>query len=178
MTSNNRFWGALYLRRGTPLRPVLLGAGHERGLRPGTENVASIVGLGRACALARARLAEDGRRLQRQRDLLLGLLRPGAPGLVVHGEAHPRLPNTLNLRWPGLLGPALLEAAPEVAASTGSACHEGETSASAVILAMGVAAEDALGTLRLTIGRPTTDAEIEEAAAALLAARDRLLAAP
>ena len=106
--------------------------------------------------------------------MLLGLLRRGAPELVVHGEVHPRLPNTLSLRFPGLLGPALLEAAPGIAASTGSACHEGQTSASAVILAMGVSGADALGTLRLTIGRPTTDREIEEAAATLLAARERL----
>lgn len=166
--------GALYVRRGLGISPFLLGAGQERGLRPGTENVAGIVGLGRACALARARLAEDARALARRRDLLLGLLRRGAPELVVHGEVHPRLPNTLSLRFPGLLGPALLEAAPGIAASTGSACHEGQTSASAVILAMGVSGADALGTLRLTIGRPTTDREIEEAAATLLAARERL----
>lgn len=167
--------GALYVRRGTRIRPVLLGAGHERGLRPGTENVAGIVGLGRACTLARARLATDGPALARRRDRLLALLRRGAPELIVHGEAHPRLPNTLSLRFPGLFGPAILEAAPRVAASTGSACHDGKDLASAVILAMGVAPEDALGTLRLTIGRPTTDEEIEEAAAALLAAREKLL---
>jgi len=173
--------GALYVRRGTQIRPVLLGAGHERGLRPGTENVAGIVGLGRACALARARLAADGPALARRRDRLLTLLRQGversdrAGGLVVHGETHPRLPNTLSLRFQGILGPALLEAAPELAASTGSACHDGQTSASAVIVAMGVAPADALGTLRLTIGRPTTDEQIELAAAALLAAREKLL---
>ncbi|MEZ4323292.1 MAG: cysteine desulfurase family protein [Myxococcota bacterium] len=161
--------GALYVRRGLDLAPVLRGAGHERGLRPGTENVPGIVGLGVACALAEADLHELSARLERQRDLLWGLLHTGVPELVVNG-AGPRLPNTLNVRFPGVSGNALLAACPEIAASTGSACHGDRESASAVLLEMGIPAQEALGSVRLSLGRHTSDAELERAASALIAA--------
>jgi cysteine desulfurase len=162
--------GALYVRSGVELEPLLLGAGHERGLRPGTENVASIAGLGRACAIAAATLAQERARVSVLRDRLLSLLGEAIPGLAVHGHGSERLPNTLNVRFPGLSGNALLAAAPELAASTGSACHAGGETASAVLLAMGVAPEAALGSVRLTLGRGTTEAEIDQAVAALVSA--------
>ncbi|MEZ4309006.1 MAG: aminotransferase class V-fold PLP-dependent enzyme [Polyangiaceae bacterium] len=159
--------GALYIRKGVELSPFALGAGHERGLRPGTENVASIVGFGVACAAA-ARDAEWVTELLAMvRDRLWNRLREKVPGIAMNGDAGGRLPNTLSVRFPGVTGPALLAAAPEVAASTGAACHGGEDRGSAVILAMGVPNEEALGTVRLSVGRHTTDSEIDRAADAL-----------
>jgi cysteine desulfurase len=166
--------GALYVRRGTPLRPVLLGAGHERGLRPGTENVAGIVGLGAACEIARRTQGAEAARQRALRDRLLDLLRAAIPGLVLHGHPTERLPNTLNLRAPGVRGSEWLARAPEIAASTGSACHEGAESPSEVLLAMGLSAEDALGALRLSLGRGTTGEDVERAAEALARARRSL----
>ena len=159
--------GALFVRRGTPLAPFALGAGHERGLRPGTENVASIVGLGVASEIARGDMATWTVRVRQLRDDLWRLLRERVPGLALNGHLQERLPNTLNVRFPGVSGTALLAAAPEIAASTGSACHDGRESASAVILAMGIPAAEAVGSVRLTLGRATTDEDIARAADAL-----------
>jgi len=159
--------GALFVRRGTPLAPFALGAGHERGIRPGTENVASIVGLGVACDIARRDLSTWTARVCELRDLLLTLLRERIPGLVLNGHVSERLPNTLNARFPGVSGTALLEATPEIAASTGSACHDGHESPSTVVLAMGVPAAEAAGSVRLTLGRGTTREDITRAADAL-----------
>jgi cysteine desulfurase len=166
--------GGLYIKRGTPLVPFALGASHERGLRPGTENVASIVGLGAACESVGRDLDSAAARMQRLRDLLWDRLASGVPGLALNGHRELRLPNTLNVRFPRVTGSAVLDGAPEVAASTGSACHEGHESASAVILAMGVAPEEALGSVRLTLGRSTTEDELVRAAEALVKAWRRL----
>jgi cysteine desulfurase len=159
--------GALYVRRGTPLHPVVVGASHERGLRPGTENVASIVGLGVACELVTRDLTATAARMRSLRDLLWSRLSSAVPGLDLNGHRDLRLPNTLNVRFPRVSGTAILEGAPEVAASTGSACHEGGESASAIILAMGIAPGDALGSVRLTLGRRTTEDDVVRAAEAL-----------
>lgn len=170
--------GALYVRKGTPLRPVLLGAGHERGLRPGTENVASIVGLGVACEVALRSVAGEAARVRALRDELWERLRARVPGLVLNGHPVERLPNTLNVRFPGVSGSALLAATPEVAASTGSACHAGEESASSIITAMGVAPSEALGSVRLSLGRTTTHQDVVAAADALATAWARLAPTP
>jgi cysteine desulfurase len=154
--------GALYVRRGTRIAPLLLGAGHERGLRPGTENVASIVGLGAACTL----VTQEARNVEALRDRLWDELALRVPGLARNGAGE-TLPNTLSVRFPGAAGSAVLARAPEVAASTGSACHDGHESASAVLLAMGIPADEALGTVRLSLGRGTTADEIARAAEAL-----------
>ncbi len=160
--------GALYIRRGTLLRPFATGAGHERGLRPGTENVASIVALGAACDLARERLATKAGTARALRDRLLARLREGVSGIALNGHDLETLPNTLNLRFPGVTGSALLAATPEVAASTGSACHAGEELASSVLLAMGLPASEALRSVRLSVGATTTVEEVDAAAAALI----------
>jgi cysteine desulfurase len=159
--------GALFVRRGTALAPFTRGAGHERGLRPGTENVAAIVGLGVACRRAKRDLDTEAARVQELRDRLWERLSAAVPGLQLNGHARPRLPNTLNVRFPGASGVAVLAAAPEVAASTGSACHDGQEQASAVILAMGIPLTEALGSVRLTLGRRTTREDVERAAEAL-----------
>jgi cysteine desulfurase len=94
--------GVLFVRAGTAIKPLVIGAGHEHGLRPGTENVASIVGLGIACEVARRSLVEEGERLGRLRDRLWGLLREAIPGIALNGYPAERLPNTLNVRFPGV----------------------------------------------------------------------------
>lgn len=170
--------GALYIRRNTPIAPLTLGASHERGLRPGTENVASIVGLGVACELALRDLDQTAARIRQLRDTLFRHLATSIPRLALNGHPTERLPNTLNLRFPGVSGDKLLAATPQIAASTGSACHAGHSSASAVILAMGIPAEAALGSVRLTLGRHTTKDDVERAAEALIRAWQSLFRGP
>ena len=154
--------GALYRRAGTPLGPVLLGAGQEGGVRPGTENVPSIVGLGAACELAGRRLAADGARLAVLRDTLWKQLRDAVPGMVRH-TPQDSLPNTLMVSFPDALGRAVLAASPGLAASTGSACHAGQDTPAATLLAMGSTPEVALGAVRLSLGHETASADIDSA---------------
>ena len=165
--------GALYVKRGSLLGPVLLGAGHERGLRPGTENVPSIVGLGAACAAAERDLAAERVRLRELSLRLFTAIAATVPGLALNGpplEGDDRLPNTVSVRFPGALGSAVLAGAPEIAASTGAACHDGQDTASKTIVAMGVSEADALGTVRLSLGRHTTMTVVDHAAALLTSA--------
>lgn len=169
--------GALVVRPGTPLMPLMLGANHEGGLRPGTENVASIVALGRACALAASDLADEAARQRTLTERLWRALEVGVPGLVRTVPAQDALPNTLHVRLPDVVGAKVLARAPTVAASTGSACHAGVHQPSDVLLAMGIEAEDALGALRLSVGRSTTIDAVDRAAAALLVAHEALAAA-
>ncbi len=167
--------GVLFVRAGTAIKPLVIGAGHEHGLRPGTENVASIVGLGQACEVARRSLVEEGERLGRLRDRLWGLLREAIPGIALNGYPAERLPNTLNVRFPGVAGNTLLAACPAIAASTGSACHESGDSASEVILAMGIPESEALGSVRLSLGRFNTRQEIDIAATELIKTWKKLM---
>ncbi|HSB62768.1 MAG TPA: cysteine desulfurase family protein [Thermoanaerobaculia bacterium] len=159
--------GALFVRRGTPLAPVLVGAGHERGLRPGTENVPFIVGLGAACELAAADLTDEADRQRALRGELWDTLREAIPSITLNGHPVERVPNTLNVSFPGARGCDVLALAPEIAASTGSACHEGAEVPSPVLLAMGVGMARALGAVRLSLGRATTRDQIHQAARAL-----------
>lgn len=155
--------GALYIRRGTVLDPLVHGSGQERGLRAGTENVASIAGLGMACELAGAELSA-GHHLHELRDLLHTLLAESIPGTLLNGHPTERLPNTLNVSLPGALGQAVLAYTPGVAASTGSACHSGTADPSPVLMAMGLSAERAIGALRLSLGRWSTEDDMRRAA--------------
>jgi cysteine desulfurase len=159
--------GALYVRRGTTISPVLRGAGQENGIRPGTENVAGIVGLGAAAELAGQLLATEPTRQAGLRERLWNRLHAAVPHLIRITPYEGALPNTLMLSVPGHLGADVLAKAPTVAASTGSACHAGTHTPSATLLATGLGPEVALGALRLTLGRSTAEAEIEDAAAAL-----------
>jgi len=156
--------GALIVRRGTPFAPLLRGAGHEAGRRSGTENVAGIVGLGAACALASRELPTRTGHLTELRDRLEAKLRRVVPDLVVHGGAVPRLPNTLSVALPGTRALDVAARAEGVSIAAGAACHSRRPSASAVLRAMGVPEDLALATLRLTVGRPTTSEEIDVAA--------------
>jgi cysteine desulfurase len=161
--------GALYVRQGTPIKPLLVGAGHEQGLRPGTENVPAIVGLGKAAELAMERGRADASHLLELRDHIQRLLEQGVPGLTLNGHPSQRLPNTLNLSFPNADGrELLLLAAEDVAASVGSACHEEGDAVSGVLGAMGVTTEQARGAVRLSLGHLTTKAEIEYVASILV----------
>jgi cysteine desulfurase len=160
--------GALFVRRGTTIRPLMVGAGHERGLRPGTENVAFIVGLGAACERAARDLETEGARVASLRDRLWQRLAAEIPGLALNGHPTERLPNTLSVRFPRASGATVLQAAPSVAASTGSACHAGQQEPPAAIVAMGIDPHEALGTIRLTLGRGSTREEVDRACMALV----------
>lgn len=163
--------GALFVRTGTPIKPILFGAEQEHGLRPGTENVPLVVGLGAAARLARERLPAATEKLRGLRDALHKRLAAAVPGLALNGHPTERLPNTLHVSFPGVTGQALLAAAAgEVAASTGSACHADSHAASGVLGAMGISAEQAAGAVRLSAGLYTTEADIERAADALIPA--------
>lgn len=155
--------GALYVRRGTPFAPLVRGAGHQQNRRSGTESVALSAALGVASALAAGELDARREHAQTMRDRLEIELRKAFPGLVVHGAAAKRLPNTLYAAFPGLDANELLLRMDGVATGSGAACHSGKADPSKVLLAMGVKPELAKSTLRLTTGRPTTAAEIDEA---------------
>ena len=159
--------GALFVRRAIKIPPLMLGAGHERGQRAGTENVASIVGLGTACEIACLELQSTSLRISALRERLWAQLQALVPEIQLSGHQVQRLPNTLNVRFPHVSGTALLAATPEVCASTGSACHDGHETASAVLLAMGLNHIDAVGAVRLTLGRSTTEMDVDRAAQAL-----------
>jgi cysteine desulfurase len=166
--------GALYVKRGTPLVPFVLGAGQEFGMRPGTENVASIVGLGAACEAMGNDLEAVASRIRMLRDSLWKRLVAAVPGIVLNGNRELRLTNTLNVRFPRAEGSAVLTGAPEVAASTGSACHDGHDSASPVLVAMGIGPAEAVGSVRLSLGRGTTEDDIARASTALAESWRRL----
>lgn len=167
--------GALYVRKGTPIRSVLYGADQEHALRPGTENVPAIVGLGVAARLARERLPEATARLRTLRDRLHTLLADAIPGIMLNGHLEERLPNTLHVSFPGVTGRALLEqASAVVAASLGSACHSEHAAVSGVLAAMSIDAARASGAVRLSVGAMTSDDDITQAAAGLIAAWRRL----
>lgn len=166
--------GALFVRRGTALDSLVHGAGHEGGRRAGTENVPYAAALGQAAALCQSGLETERPRIQALRDRLHARLEGAVPDLCLNGHPSQRLPNTLNVSFPGVDGAELLAATPPVAASTGSACHEGHTEPSAVLLAMGLSRARALGAVRLTLGRWTAEEDVDRAAEALVTAWRRL----
>jgi cysteine desulfurase len=162
--------GVLYIRRGVQLPPLLVGAGQEHGRRPGTENVAYIVALGEACRLAALALKTAPAQMAALSGHLLAKLEEAIPEIILVGHPTDRLPNTLNLLFPGVSGRRLLAACPGVLASNGSACHADSEEPSAILLALGIPREKALGTVRLSLGRGTTREEVETAATSLTAA--------
>lgn len=168
--------GALYVRRRPRVRlaPLVHGGGQERGVRSGTLPTPLIVGLGAACAIAAAEMAEEGERLGRHRDRLLDGLRREVEGLEVAGALEPRLDGNLNLLFRDVPADALLAAMPDVAASTGSACSTAAIEPSYVIRALGFDEEAARTAVRFAVGRFTTEAEIDRAVAAIADAVHRL----
>jgi cysteine desulfurase len=163
--------GALYVAAGVELVPLIRGANHERGLRAGTENVLEIVGLGEACAIAGAELDTELPRLRQLRDRLTTALRNEHEDTRVHAESTDRLPNTASLALAGVDANKLLAHLSElVAASAGAACHSDGVQSSHVLAAMGVSPSVAATTLRLSVGRFTTEDEVDRASAQILEA--------
>ncbi|MCL5947246.1 MAG: cysteine desulfurase [Chloroflexi bacterium] len=163
--------GALYIRRGVRLPPLLAGGGQEGGRRSGTENVPGIVGLGAAAGLARNWLMQGGAERQAAlRDRFEEKLLREIPGIVIFGQEAARLPNTAAFAIAGWRGAELLAACPSVQAATGSACHHPDDAGSPVIRALGYPAEVARRLVRVSLGRSTGAEEVVQAAAALLAA--------
>ncbi len=161
--------GALYAKKGITLEPLIHGAGHEAGRRAGTENVPYVVGLGAAAELAQRLLPEAMQHLRHLRDRLWQHLQQKlGDRVILNGHPTDRLPNTLNISFHGWLGSELLAAIPEIAASTGSACHEGLVSISPVLQAMGIEPAIAQGAVRLSVGRFTTEGEVDEASGLII----------
>ena len=152
--------GALYVRDGTPLEPLIHGAGHERGKRAGTESALLAVGLGAACVLGKD--LTPMRRVRSLRDRFWGELQSRFGEAVVrNGDTDHVLPNTLNVSFIGISGAAILQRLDGIAASTGSACHAGRIELSPVLEAMGISPEVGMGAIRFSLGRATTDTEID-----------------
>ncbi len=144
--------GALYIRRGVTVEPLIHGAGHEGGRRAGTESALLAAALGKACEVAQAWIGNPD--IQRLRDLLWDRLQASFGNQVVlNGHPTKRLPNTLNVSFVGHIGAEILAAMPHVAASTGSACHAGQVTLSPVLQAMNVAPDVGLGAIRFSLGR-------------------------
>ena len=162
--------GALYVRRGVSLEPLIHGADHERGQRAGTESLLLDVGLGAACELVSAHLQGERPRLAALRDRLERGLRGACPDLRVNGHPELRLPNTCSVSFPGQVASELLARLPGLAASAGAACHSDGISISTVLVAMGLAEEVAVGTVRFSVGRFSTEPEIDQAVQMVAAA--------
>jgi cysteine desulfurase len=167
--------GALYIRKGVGPEIFCHGAGQERGIRAGTENVMGIVGLGKACELAERELTRHAEQMQRMRDRLEAGLAAGVADIRFNGHRHKRLPNTASVSFLGLAANRILEEIGlEVAASAGAACHADQVKISHVLEAMGIPEPWAKGTIRFTTGRMTTVAEIDRAVEVTVAAVKRL----
>lgn len=152
--------GALYVREGLELTPLLHGAAHEAGRRAGTENILEIVGLGAACALAQ-KVQEDTTLVSLREDFWQKLRAHFGEQIVLNGHLDQRLPNTLNVSFRGQIGGDILAQLPWLAASTGSACHAGSLHISPVLEAMGVSKDIGAGAVRFSLGRSTTQAETD-----------------
>ncbi len=157
--------GALFIKGGTRLRQFLFGGHHQRGFRPGTENVAGIVGLGKAAELARLSLSPDSQRISTLRDRLERGLLSRIPDSRANAANAPRTPNTSNITFPGIEGEALIIALDlkGLACSTGAACSSGAVEPSHVLTAIGLPASEARACIRFSLGRHTTEAEIDAA---------------
>jgi len=152
--------GALYIREGTPIEPLIHGAGHESGRRAGTENVLLIVGLGKACEIAKKYLNES--KIRDLRDRFWELLQKNfGSGVLLNGHPIHCLPNTLNVSFVGKIGGEILSRLDGVAASTGAACHSGSVELSPVLKSMRVSPEVGMGAIRFSLGRTTTLEEVD-----------------
>jgi cysteine desulfurase len=180
--AGNKFYapkgaGALYIRRGIKLEPLIHGGGHEKGIRAGTENAAFAVALGKAAELAQQRRPLYDSHVRPLRDRLYLMMVSGVPNVVLNGHPDERLPNTLNIGFPGIDSTKLQAAVRDrVACSTGCGCHAGKTAPSPTLLALGRDEGLATAALRLTLGVETTEAEIDEAASVVVSAVNGTLA--
>ena len=168
--------GVLYVRGGTRLQQLLYGGHHQRGFRPGTENVPGIVGLGKAAEIARKSLAADAQRVSMLRDALEHGLLERVPHARANATGAPRTPNTTNITFPGIEGEALIIALDlkGLACSTGAACSSGAVEPSHVLTAIGLSADEARASIRFSLGRHTTQLDVEYALQVVPAAVEQL----
>ncbi len=157
--------GAIYIKQGIRIEPLLHGGGHERGIRPGTENVPGIVGLGKACSIALANLEADAQKLTTLRNRLIDGVLESNEDSYLNGDRNKRLPNNANFRFTGIEGESLILHLDSkgIAASTGSACSSTKLEASHVLTAIGLEQVEAHGSLRISLGRENTEEDIEYA---------------
>ena len=155
--------GAIYIRDGIDIEPIVFGGGHERGIRSGTENVPGIVGLGKACELAKKRMKKDIKRVEKMRDRLIEGLSEKIAKSYLNGHRTKRLPNNVNFRFAGVLGESLVKALDEhgISVSAASACSSKDSDASHVLSAIGLGVEEARSSIRLTIGRENDKSDID-----------------
>lgn len=153
--------GGLYIRKGIQIQPLILGAEHENGRRAGTENVIEIVGLGKACELLYRIMESNSKRIKRLRDRLYKGLIENSIKIKLNGHPEERLPNTLNISFIGIENNRLLDKIPEIAVSTGSACHSNSKVPSSVLTAMDITSEEAFSAIRFSLGWFTTEEEID-----------------
>lgn len=155
--------GALYVRKGVRLEPIMHGGGHERGIRPGTENVPGVVGLGKACKIAKENLESDAQLLTRLRDRLIDTVLEQNEDSFINGHRTNRLPNNANFRFTGIEGESLILHLDSkgIAASTGSACSSTKLEASHVLMAIGLKEVEAHGSLRISLGHENTEEDID-----------------
>ncbi len=166
--------GALYIRDGIVIEPFMHGGGQEMGLRSGTENVMLNVGLGKACELISENIADEIPRIKALRNRLDEQIRSAVPDVVLNGHPELRLPNTLFVSFPEMAGEEILAQIPELCTSTGAACHDRSVTLSHVLAAMGVSKEVGMGAIRLTLGRPTTEEEVDQAAQWIVEAVEKM----
>ena len=168
--------GALYIRRGIQLEKLIHGADHEQGRRAGTENVLEIVGLGKACEIAKRDLNKNMDHTQKMRDLLYQELKAELDELKLNGHPKNRLPNTLSVSFKNIEANKLLAKIDRVAVSAGAACHSDSVKVSSVLQAMQVDLEYAMGTIRFSTGKMTTVEEVKETAVIFVETARRLQA--
>lgn len=166
--------GALYVRSGVELSPLVHGASHEAGRRAGTENVPGVAALGKACEIAARELEKNMEHLSAMRNHLHAAILAEVPGVRLNGHETLRLPNTLSLSFPGLNAPVLIDSLEGLAVSAGSACHAKGVEPSKVLIAMGKPLSEALGTIRFSTGHYTTEEEVDRAARQVIDAVKRL----
>jgi cysteine desulfurase NifS/selenium donor protein len=167
--------GALYIKNGIRLEKFMHGADHEQNLRAGTENVLEIVGLGKACDLARTELEKNAAHYRLCRDKLHELLEAGLPGIKLNGHPEKRLPNTLSISFPKVEANTLVSRLQGVASSAGAACHAESIDVSVVLEAMKVPVDYAMGTIRFSTGRGNTEEDIKKAAEEIIETASALM---
>jgi cysteine desulfurase len=155
--------GVLYIKKGTPIKPVQIGGGQEYKIRPGTHNVPAIIGIGKAISIITKQKAKDNESIKELRDYLIGRILKEIPNSYLNGSKEKRSPNNANFRFDNIEGEGLLLSLDMegIAASTGSACSSGSLDPSHVLLALGLKHEQAHGSLRITLGKHTTKEELD-----------------
>ena len=168
--------GALYIKDGIVLEKLMHGANHEQNKRAGTENVIEIVGLGKACEIARRDMAKNLAHMQRMRELLHGKLMEQIPNVKLNGHPQLRLPNTLNVSFKGIEANMIISEMERegIAASAGAACHTDSVDVSQVLKAINLSTDFAMGTIRFSVGRYTTADEVSKASEAVARIVNRL----